>query len=181
MHHAVIMQPTVVCLSHVRWQRDYERPHHLLSRCARDHRVLFFEPPELDRDDVAIEVSETRTGVLTVIPHLPPDLDEQTMDNELRAIVNRVLSDLGDSYPVLWYYDPMALAFTDHLEASAVIYDRFDASKLAPSGTRALRESALMKRADLVFQPDAPLDVSWDVLYSKLWAQIQAVVASSGN
>lgn len=175
------MQPTVVCLSHVRWQRDYERPHHLLSRCARDHRVLFFEPPELDHDEVAIEVSETRTGVLTVIPHLPAGLDEQTMENELREIVNRVLTDLGDSYPVLWYYDPMALAFTDHLEASAVVYDRLDASELAPSGTRALRESALLKRADLVFEADDPFDVSWDVTYSKLWAAVQRVMSSSGN
>jgi UDP-galactopyranose mutase len=181
LHHAVIMQPTVVCLSHVRWRCDYERPHHLLSRCARDHRVLFFEPAELDRDDVAIEVSETRTGVLTVIPHLPPGLDQQTMENVLREIVNRVLGELGDSYPVLWYYDPMALAFTDHLEASAVIYDRPDASELAPSGTRTLRESALMKRADLVFQPDDPFDVSWDETYAKVWAEVQRVVSSSGN
>ena len=33
----------LVCLSHLRWNFVYQRPQHLLNRCARDRRVIFIE------------------------------------------------------------------------------------------------------------------------------------------
>jgi UDP-galactopyranose mutase len=53
---------------------------------------------------------------------------------------------------VLWYYTPMALAFTDHLMPCAVVYDCMDelsAFKGAPSVLKG-REAELMRRAALV-------------------------------
>jgi ribonuclease BN (tRNA processing enzyme) len=38
-------QPDLVCLSHLRWDFVYQRPQHLLSRCARERRVFFVEAP----------------------------------------------------------------------------------------------------------------------------------------
>ena len=33
-------QPDLVCFSHLRWDFVYQRPQHLLTRCARDRRVF---------------------------------------------------------------------------------------------------------------------------------------------
>src|SRR4051794_29168797 len=33
----------VICFSHLRWSFVFQRPQHLLSRCARDRRVYFVE------------------------------------------------------------------------------------------------------------------------------------------
>jgi UDP-galactopyranose mutase len=54
---------------------------------------------------------------------------------------------------VLWYYTPMALSFSDHLEPLAIIYDCMDelsAFRFAPC-TLKERESRLLRCADLVF------------------------------
>ena len=33
----------LVCFSHLRWDFVYQRPQHLLSRCAKERRVFFVE------------------------------------------------------------------------------------------------------------------------------------------
>ena len=35
-------KPTLLCLSHLRWNFVYQRPQHLMSRFARTYQVLFF-------------------------------------------------------------------------------------------------------------------------------------------
>src|ERR687884_231233 len=35
----------LIVLSHLRWDFVYQRPQHLLSRCAKQHRVFFLEEP----------------------------------------------------------------------------------------------------------------------------------------
>src|ERR1043165_1057676 len=42
----------VICLSHLRWDFVYQRPQHLLSRCARERRVFFFEEPIYIKDQM---------------------------------------------------------------------------------------------------------------------------------
>ncbi|MCY7323484.1 MAG: glycosyltransferase, partial [Phormidesmis sp. CAN_BIN36] len=54
---------------------------------------------------------------------------------------------------VFWYYTPMALAFTDHLQPLAIVYDCMDelsAFQGAPPALRQ-REIELFQKADLVF------------------------------
>ncbi|MEI9892111.1 MAG: hypothetical protein WDN45_18095 [Caulobacteraceae bacterium] len=55
--------------------------------------------------------------------------------------------------PIRWYYTPMMLGFTRHIEASAVVYDCMDELsnfKFAPPELRSL-ERELMAEADVVF------------------------------
>src|SRR5215212_4939904 len=63
----------LVCLSHLRWDFVYQRPQHLLSRCARDRRVFFVEEPIFDAGGLRIELIR-RDGVTVVVPHLPEGL-----------------------------------------------------------------------------------------------------------
>src|SRR5687768_127137 len=47
----------LICLSHLRWNFVYQRPNHLMSRCARKRRVFFFEEPINDVDCPSLEIS----------------------------------------------------------------------------------------------------------------------------
>jgi UDP-galactopyranose mutase len=35
----------LLCFSHLRWHFVTQRPQHLLTRCAKDRRVFFWEEP----------------------------------------------------------------------------------------------------------------------------------------
>lgn len=146
--------PDLVCLSHLRWDFVYQRPQHLLSRFARERRVFFIEEPLFDATTPSLEISRRSSGVWIVAPHLPVGLNEA----EVAALQQALLQDelflehaINDY--LLWYYTPMALSFTRHLEPLAVVYDCMDelsAFKNAPASLKQ-RECELLERADLVF------------------------------
>lgn len=146
--------PDLVCLSHLRWDFVYQRPQHLMSRCARERRVFFVEEPIFDSPAPRLEISRRDCGVWVVVPHLPEGLGES---EQLAAQQSLLLDELFLEYSItnyiFWYYTPMALGFTRYFEPLAVIYDCMDelsAFKNAPRELRA-REAELFERADLVF------------------------------
>jgi UDP-galactopyranose mutase len=145
--------PDLVCLSHLRWDFVYQRPQHLLTRCAQERRVFFFEEPVHDDGPLRLEVKE-RGKVRVVVPHLPEGLtSDVAREAALRTMVERMMADHGITDYVLWYYTPMALQFTRHLRPRAVVYDCMDelsAFRGAPPVLRGL-EGELLSRADLVF------------------------------
>jgi UDP-galactopyranose mutase len=145
--------PDLICVSHLRWDFVYQRPQHLLSRCAETRRVFFFEEPVYDDGPLRLEVKE-RGRVRVVVPHLPEGLtSDVAREAAMRSMVERMLSDNDVSDYVLWYYTPMALQFTRHLRPRAVVYDCMDELTAFKDASPLLRglESELMSRADLVF------------------------------
>lgn len=144
----------LVCLSHLRWDFVYQRPQHLLSRCAKERRVFFIEEPIFDDGPARLDVSTREDGVCVVIPHLPTgEISEVTRDAVLQGLIDSLFESRAIKNYALWYYTPMALAFTRHLKPLAIIYDCMDelsAFKGAPPALRE-REAELFKRADLVF------------------------------
>jgi hypothetical protein len=146
-------QPDLVCLSHLRWDFVYQRPQHLMSRCARDWRVFFVEEPIGAEGPARLAVRQEADNLWVAVPHLPPNLDRE----ESEGLQRQLLDDLLDQHQiedfVLWYYTPMAVAFSDHLKPQAIVYDCMDelsAFRGAPPILRQ-REGALFARADLVF------------------------------
>jgi UDP-galactopyranose mutase len=145
--------PDLVCLSHLRWDFVYQRPQHLLTRCAEGRRVFFFEEPVHDGGPLRLEIKE-RGRVRVVVPHLPEGLtSDVAREAAQRSMVERMLADHGVKDYVLWYYTPMALQFTRHLRPRAVVYDCMDELSAFKGASPLLRglESELMSRADLVF------------------------------
>lgn len=144
----------VLCLSHLRWNFVYQRPQHLLSRCARDKQVLFFEEPVLtDKPEPELEIHDTPERVRVCVPRLPHGLSPERTEDVLRGLVDKLLRDVGAREPVLWYYTPLALGFTDHIKASAIVYDCMDELSLFHGAPPALTEyeKLLFERADVVF------------------------------
>jgi glycosyltransferase involved in cell wall biosynthesis len=142
-------KPDLICFSHLRWNFVFQRPQHLLTRSAKERRVYYIEEPLPAIDGQArLEIQETG-GVRVVVPHVP----DGAPDSEMRGLVDQLLNEQRIEHYVLWYYTPMALAFTDHLAPEAVVYDCMDelsAFANAPAELRE-REAQLLQRADLVF------------------------------
>src|ERR1051325_1625681 len=64
----------LVCFSHLRWDFVYQRPQHLLKRCARERRVFFVEEPIFDNGSMRFEVHEREKNLKIVVPYLPEGL-----------------------------------------------------------------------------------------------------------
>ncbi len=145
----------VVAFSHLRWRFVRQRPQHLLSLCAKDRAVYFWEEPIFDVEDEVPLVSRqtVEDGVTVVVPHLPRTLPHARIAETLRTLLDELLVDELIVRPVLWYYTPMALAFTRHIEARAMAYDCLaEVSTLAGAPRELLElERELFERADVVF------------------------------
>jgi UDP-galactopyranose mutase len=143
----------LVCFSHLRWGSAFQRPQQLLTRAARTNRVYFVEQPILDGGPPRIELTTTDEGVVVVVPHLPEATPIDLGEIWQRRLLDRLVEGERLSRAVHWYYTPMALAFTHHLPARAVVYDCTDELSLLPDASPALlhREELLLGHADVVF------------------------------
>lgn len=146
--------PDLVCLSHLRWDFVYQRPQHLLSRCAQGRRVFFIEEPIFgDYPEGHLVVSMHESGVWVVVPRLPKNLTEEAASAEQQVLLDGLFTEHQIRRYICWYYTPMALAFTHHLQPLAVVYDCMDELSAFKGASSALRdcEAELFRRADLVF------------------------------
>ncbi|WP_242039864.1 UDP-galactopyranose mutase [Anabaena sphaerica] len=144
----------IVCLSHLRWNFVYQRPQHLLSRCAKGKRVFFIEEPIFSQEDLRrLEISQDTSGVMVVVPHLPEGLSEESVNANLQILLDGFLAEHNIRKYICWYYTPMAIAFTRHLQPQAVIYDCMDELSGFQGAPPTLKnyEAELFRRADLVF------------------------------
>jgi UDP-galactopyranose mutase len=153
----------VLCFSHLRWEFVFQRPNHLMQRCARDRRVFFLEEPVFDLPTGSASELATRRlsdGPHVVVPHLAaqPRESGERVERELRKLLDRLVVDVAlRPSPVLWFYTPMALGWARHLatpaRTGAVVYDCMDELSLFRAAPPALgdRERELFTLADVVF------------------------------
>ncbi|MBA2246383.1 MAG: glycosyltransferase family 1 protein, partial [Gemmatimonadetes bacterium] len=131
----------------------YQRPQHLLSRFARERRVFFVEEPVWGEGSTRMEVSPRPDGVRVAIPHLPEGTGAEEAEALQQVLLDEMLREQSVEDFILWYYTPMALGFSRHLQPLAVVYDVMDELSMfrfAPP-TLLQRESELYERADVVF------------------------------
>jgi glycosyltransferase involved in cell wall biosynthesis len=151
---------TLVCFSHLRWDFVYQRPQHLLTRCASKRQVLFVEEPVYEPVRQACwKLSHRDHGIVIATPVLPPDTPSADAVRLQRQLVDQLLRQHAAGEFVAWYYTPMALKFTDHLQPAVTVYDCMDelsAFQGAPPEL-ALFEQQLFERADIVFTGGASL------------------------
>jgi UDP-galactopyranose mutase len=146
------MNYDIICFCHLRWNFVYQRPQHLLSRFARGQRVFLVEEPVYDEQAEYLEITQDADSkVWVIVPHLqagrPDDIVAQS------RLLNSLLDTMNIKEYLLWYYSPMALAWSDHLKPVLVVYDCMDelsAFKFAPPEL-VQWERQLFKKADIVF------------------------------
>jgi len=145
----------LLCFSHLRWHFVTQRPQHLLTRCARERRVFYWEEPWWDADDngdgtPTLEVMAEQANLWVLRPHLPR---AGNADEMLRGLLAGFLRDFRVERYVRWYYTPMALSFTGGLAAEATVYDCMDelSGFLGAPPELGEREQQLFREADVVF------------------------------
>jgi UDP-galactopyranose mutase len=145
----------LICFSHLRWDFVFQRPQHLMTRFAKSRRVIFWQEPVSGPADSCPRL-DSRTdpvsGVLVVTPVLPDGGGTLQRNASLALLLDGLLAAF-DGDLIRWYYTPMMLEFSRHLEAVCTVYDCMDELanfKFAPPELTIL-ERELMTLADVVF------------------------------
>jgi glycosyltransferase involved in cell wall biosynthesis len=162
----------IVCVGFADWDTDlWTNQHHLMSRLARENRVLFVESlglrrPQLATRDLSRIWRRLRRGLqapravdgLHVISPLVLPLHSSRLVRALNrrllpALVGRAARRLGLRRPILWAYVPQAEVLIDALDPSLIVYHCVD--DIAAQGridTASFRaaETRFAGRADLV-------------------------------
>jgi glycosyltransferase involved in cell wall biosynthesis len=147
---------TLLCFSHLRWNFVFQRPQHLMSRFAREMNVIYWEEPvDIAEDEIAfLEVREAQdaANVRIIVPNLPRGMPEDAREAALKRLLDAHLASLRGPL-IAWYYTPMMLPFSRHLDTDAVVFDAMDELskfKFAPVKLLEL-EQELIDRADVMF------------------------------
>jgi glycosyltransferase involved in cell wall biosynthesis len=150
-------RPTIlICFSHLRWNFVFQRPQHLMCRFSRDMTVIYWEEPiEIGPKETAflqVREAEDAPNVRIVVPHLPQGMPEEAREAALKRLLDAHLSALRGRL-IAWYYTPMMLPFSRHLDADVTVYDAMDELskfRFAPPMLLDL-EQELLARAGIVF------------------------------
>jgi UDP-galactopyranose mutase len=147
-------QRDLLCFSHLRWDFTYQRPQHLMSRFARNRRVFFIEEPQVERcEEPAWDIHRRGEQLWVAVPRLPESLSPENWDEIQSDLMRQLLNSRRIDLPALWYYTPMALAFTGHVASSLVVYDCMDelANFQGAPSRLSQYEARMFEQADLVF------------------------------
>jgi glycosyltransferase involved in cell wall biosynthesis len=147
---------TLICFSHLRWNFVFQRPQHLMSRFARDMNVIFWEEPVNigTRETAYLQVREAHDAqnVRIAVPHLPQGMPEDAREAALMRLLGAHIASFRGAL-VAWYYTPMMLPFSRHIDADVTVFDAMDELskfKFAPAKLLEL-EQELIDRANIVF------------------------------
>ena len=148
--------PTLLCFSHLRWNFVFQRPQHLMSRFADDMSVIYWEEPmEIGPKETAylqVRQADDVPNVRVVVPHLPQGMPEEAREAALKRLLDAHVAAIKGPL-VTWYYTPMMLPFSRHIEADVTVFDAMDELskfKFAPVKLLDL-EQELLDKADIVF------------------------------
>jgi glycosyltransferase involved in cell wall biosynthesis len=144
----------LICFSHLRWNFVYQRPQHLLRRAAKDYRILFFEEPlRVESGSAEIRSTITPEGVRVLTPLVPAGCESATVIELQRNMLDALIAEASPSRLIAWYYTPMALQFSGHLDAEVCVYDNMDELSCFRGAPRHLveLEEELLARAAVVF------------------------------
>ncbi|MXP00586.1 UDP-galactopyranose mutase [Altererythrobacter xixiisoli] len=125
-----------------------------MSIMAHTQQVIFWEEPIFEDPGAKprIESYSPAANIEVVVPHLPEGLTREAGAQALQALLDECLS--GAPRPLVrWYYTPMMLVFSRHLQADCTVYDCMDELanfRFAPPDLADL-EAELLAAADLVF------------------------------
>jgi len=162
----------IVCVGFAEWRADlWTNQHHLMSRLARDNRVLFVESlglrrPQLAGRDLRRIARRLATGLrgpravdgLHVLSPLVLPLHDRAWARRLNArllpaLVGRAARRLGLRDPLLWGYVPQAEMLLDVLRPAQVLYhcvDDIAAHERIDTQSFAAAEERFARRADVV-------------------------------
>jgi UDP-galactopyranose mutase len=147
---------TLLCFSHLRWDFVFQRPQHLMSRFAKAMPVIIWEEPVPaaagDGPSLDVRPAKDCANITVVTPQLPEGLEVAAQRTILKGLLDQFVS-ATEGRLIRWYYTPMMLPFSRHLDTVGCVYDCMDelsAFRFAPAELLDL-ERELLEAADIVF------------------------------
>lgn len=163
----------IVCLSSTHWHFLWQRPQQIMSRLSREFNIVYVDPPyPLPKSEIVREKNgkiknpsrlNSINPSLNVLSAYQVAVQQPEAENEdlqalnitwLKEQISQALQNLGwFSAPLLWIYNPQAVAMVGQLGEVGVIYDCVDSfASFSWSDPRAEQwESELNRKADVIF------------------------------
>ncbi|MEA2838987.1 MAG: hypothetical protein QOF41_317 [Methylobacteriaceae bacterium] len=116
--------------------------------------MFFFEEPVCRRGAVPqLELSVVAPHITVLVPVLPEGASEGELLALQKALLEEYVATISSRKRVLWYYTPMALAFTQELGRDVTVYDNMDelAAFRGASAQLLDLEARLFAEADVIF------------------------------
>jgi len=136
----------IVVFSHLRWEFVYQRPQHIISRLAKNFRILFVEEPlpykVWEKDSARITVADEN---ITILQPLVDKIDD------IGELLAKYLSTKKVRFG--WFYSAAFSPILNVLKFDKVVYDCIDELTLFKGASPQLidQEKYLLSEADLVF------------------------------
>jgi glycosyltransferase involved in cell wall biosynthesis len=134
----------MVVFCHLRWDFVYQRPQHIISRMAKDMKVLMIEEPWHRPEE-----KESRLTVVNNNLHiLQPNV---TSIEEIQTVLPQYISNKNIS--IGWFYSASFVPLLNQFEFGTVVYDCMDELSLFKGAPEKLieQEKYLIANADVVF------------------------------
>lgn len=143
----------LICFSHLRWDFVYQRPQHLMTRFARTRKVLFIEEHIVEDGAARLDVRKKENGLIIITPILSGHMSSDDTETILRRLLDDYLQNHSIKHFIAWYYTPMMLPWTAHLQPIVTVYDCMDELSLFQGAPPMMieREKLLLKKATIVF------------------------------
>lgn len=136
----------MIVFCHLRWQFVYQRPQHLISRLAKNYKVLFVEEP------IGFSPEEENTAILTEVTAQLQVLQPKVKSIEdIANVLPKYVSNL--KVPIGWFYSAAFSVLLKEKNFETVIYDCMDELSLFKGAPQELidQEKFLISNADIVF------------------------------
>src|SRR5919199_1162732 len=97
--------PDVLCFSHLRWNSVFQRPHHLMTRWARERRVYWIEEPVWDGTALSLELLPSGVkNIRVVVPRVPSGVHGAAADYGIALALSALALDEEIEEHIRWYY-----------------------------------------------------------------------------
>jgi len=136
----------LIVFCHLRWDFVYQRPQHIISRLAKEYKVLFIEEP------VAFSPGEENSANLIIIHEQLHILQPKVATIEdIAAIWKHFVS--NHVIPIAWFYSPAFVPLMSYIDMTTVVYDCMDELSLFKGAPQSLieQEKYLLANSDIVF------------------------------
>jgi len=110
------------------------------------------EEPVWDEEKETISIKKVSENIWIIVPYLSSNIDSQILLSRKEAVDYLIEEMQIDNY-IFWYYSPMALPFSDHVNPALIVYDCMDELSSFKNAPAALKENEnkLIQKADIMF------------------------------
>ncbi len=136
----------MVVFCHLRWEFVYQRPQHIVSRLAKNYKILLIEEP------LGLNVADMNNANLMVINEDLHLLQPRASSiEEIREILPHYIN--ASNAKVGWFYSPAFMPLLSQFDFDTIVYDCMDELTLFKGADNKLpqQEKQLLENADVVF------------------------------